>query len=354
MNEGCRAYNRTGAAMKPAAFTGVARRCVVGRMLLIHFLAAAFALLAAAGASAQDANIALRIADAEQRLLQDPLIVLDMEQARPLIQGDRSARVRLGGAEGSIPISAKWKPVGSGAQGFNNEPRYELAAYALQKLFLDEPEYVVPPVTLRSMPIEQYRELRDVQQPTLRGTRSVLFLLSFWLEHVTNRDPFDPARFEADERYALHWGNLNILTHLVDHKDSNLGNLLISVDPANPRVFAVDNDVAFRSRVSDVGTEWQRLHVRRLPQHTIERLRTITMDDLTRTLGVLAEFDVVEGLLLATAPGENLNPGRGVRRTGERVQFGLTTTEISDVQRRLAALLRDVDRGRIQTVAREP
>jgi hypothetical protein len=295
-----------------------------------------------------DPNFVYRVADIERLLVQEPLRVLDMAQARPLIDGDRSAQVLIEGEDGMV-MAVKWKPVAPPGDGFNNEPRYELAAYQFQKLFLDEPEYVVPPTVLRAVPLEGYEGLRAADRPTIRGTGSRLFLLSHWLQEVTNLDPFDETRFEWDPVYARHWGNVNILTHLINHRDANVGNLLISTDPENPRVFAVDNDVAFRSRASDLGDRWSRLLVDRLPRHTVQRLRTLTREDLDAQLGVVAEFEIVDGYLYPVDPGENLDPGRGVRVTDDRVQFGLTSRDIQDVWNRLERLLSDVDRGRLTT-----
>jgi hypothetical protein len=304
-------------------------------------------ILSAVVALAQDSNVLYTVADIENRLLRTPVEVLDLEQARPLIENDRTARVLLAGAVGEEPIPVKWKPVHPGAQGFNNEPRYELAAYRLQSLFLDEEEYVVPPTVLRSKTLAEYQTLMPAAEPTLRGTSSVLFLLAYWLQNVTNRDPFQAERFESDPAYAHHWANLNILTHLIDHKDGNVGNLLISTDPGNPRVFAVDNDVAFASAASDRGAPWRRLHVDRLPARTVERLRGLTEQDLKDTLGVVAEFVIVDGHLRPSAPGGNLNPRQGVRIRDGLVQLGLTEREIRDIDRRLQALLRRIERGRI-------
>jgi hypothetical protein len=184
-------------------------------------------------------------------------------------------------------------------------------------------------------------------EPTLRGTSSVLFLLSYWVQNVTNRDPFQPDQFESDPAYARHWANLNILTHLIDHKDGNVGNLLISTDPENPRVFAVDNDVAFASATSDRGAPWSRLHVDRLPASTVERLRGLTEQDLRETLGVVAEFVIVDGHLRPSTPGVNRHSRQGVRIGDGHIQLGLTEREIRDVAGRLRALLRRIDRGRI-------
>jgi hypothetical protein len=317
------------------------------RVRFIASVSCALLLVAAAWLplGAQDVNIPHRIADVEERLWHGSLELLFREQARPQIDGDRSLRVLLGGQD--MSVLAKWKPVGRGATGFNDEPRYELAAYRFQQLFLDEDEYVVPPVALRAMDLDDHRLLFPNSQPTLARTRSVLFLLALWIEEVTNDRPWNPPLFEVDTVYARHWANANILTHLIDHKDSNVGNLLISTVATNPRVFAVDNDVAFRSRSSNVGTEWRRLHVRRLPHRTVERLRALTPDALREALGVVAEFAIVDGRLESAPRGPNLDPRRGVRTTADRVQFGLTAQEIDDVAGRIRALLQQVDRGRL-------
>jgi hypothetical protein len=318
------------------------------RLLLV--LAASTATLAVpVSLAGQDSNILYPVDYIEERLLQ-PLQVLDMERTRQL-EEDRSRRVVVEGSDGEPAMEVHWKPVGRGAQGFNNEPRYELAAYRFQKLFLDEPDYVVPPAVLRALPLEEYRSFRSASQPTIRGTSSVLFLLSYWIQNlaVDTVDPFDPTLFDLDETYAWHFANANILTHLIDHKDGNHGNVLVSMDHENRRVFAVDNDVAFSSRVSDQGDRWRHLQVERLPAATIDRLREVTREDLERKVAVVAEFEIVDGYLHPVEPGENLSPRRGVRVTADRVQFGLTPREIRDVERNIQRLLRDVDRGRIAT-----
>jgi hypothetical protein len=308
----------------------------------------------ASPASAQDRNILHTIAEIEARLLAPELVILGQEYARPL-EGDRSRRVTLGGRDGEEPMDARWKPVGAGADGFNNQPRYELAAYRFQKLFLDEPDYVVPPTVLRAMATEEYQQIRRVDSPTIRGTRSNLFLLSYWVQTIAvdTADPFDQSTFDLVPSYAWHWGNLNVFTHLVDHKDANHGNILVSLDGVNMRVFAVDNDVAFGSQTAAAGNRWSRLLVDRVPDATVERLRAITLDQLHRELGVVAEFEIVDGYLHPVEPGENLRPGRGLRVTDDRVQFGLTESEIRDIHRRIERLLERVDRGQVTTFSRE-
>lgn len=319
----------------------------LGKRLALAALVAA----AVVGAHAQDAHFAYPIPEIEKRLAETPFAALEMEgQARPRIEGDRSIVVVLDAPDpAQASIKAKMKPVGARATGFNNEPRYELAAYRLQTLFLDEDDYVVPPVVLRSEPLESYRALQPEAEPTFADTSSKLYLLAYWLEDVTNRDPFREDRLDSDPDYARHWGNLNILTHLIRHRDGNLGNLLISSAPDSSRVFSVDNDVAFASEPSGQGDPWHRLRVDRLPARTIERLREIDEQDLDAALGVVAEFEIAAARLVPVEPGPNLDPRRGVRTTEERVQLGLTSAEIRRLHRRLERLLRDVERGRVET-----
>jgi len=283
--------------------------------------------------------------------LRGPLEILEAKQARPSVEGDRSARVVLAGPEGEAGMEVLWKPVSPPGDGFNNEPRYALAAYRLQTMFLDECEYVVPPVVMRALTRDEYRRLRNEAPATILTTDSVLFLLSYWLSEVSANDPWDAARFETEPRYARHWGNLNVLTHLIDHKDANYGNLLVSTHPDDPRLFAVDNDVAFDSRISDRGDAWSPLLVDRLPQKTVDRLRGITRDDLQQALGVVAEFHLEDGVLTPVATfGKNLANTRGVRSRRGRIQFGLTRAEIRQVQRRIDGLLEAVDEGQIGTI----
>ena len=159
-------------------------------------------------------------------------------------------------------------------------------------------------------------------------------------------DVLNKRRLKKDSLYARHFANLNILTYLIRHSDSNKGNLLISKDPSNPRVFSVDNGVAFRSEISDRGTEWRKLLVKKFPAKTVERLRAITPDDLTRALSVVAQFEMKDGQMKPVPATESLNVDKGVRRIVNKVQLGLTAREIRDVEERLQYLLKKIDEGK--------
>lgn len=322
------------------------RRRVTAGSEAAAFILALGALLVPPPARAQDLHILWPADTVERRLVAAPLKVLHLTGSR--WEKDRTQRVVLAFPDSSV-MQVKWaKAPRRGGGVFNNEPRYEVAAYELQKLFLTEDEYVVPPTALRAFPLEWYRTLEPGAPPTFEGASSVLVALQYWLSGVTIRDVYDRDRLRADSVYARHLGNLNVLTHLIRHKDSNLGNFLISEDSTTPRIFSVDNGVAFDSEESDRGTEWQRIRVDRLPHGTVERLRGIRLEDLRRSLGVLAQFEIREGQLARVEPGENLDERRGIRRAARVIQLGLSAREIRGIHGRLRKLLERVDRGRIE------
>ncbi len=313
---------------------------------LQFFLVALAVLCAAPAARAQDGNIMYAVAEIEQRLRDHPFEIHDRQGSR--FEGDRTQRVTLMFPD-SVMMMVKWAKAAPGGESFNNVPRYEIAAYELQKLFLDEKDYVVPPTVARVVSLPWYQSLDASVKPTFTRTSSVLVVLQYWLWNVTGNDFFDQNRLRADSVYARHLADMNILTYLIDHKDANQGNYLISKDSANPRLFSVDNGVAFRSQESNRGTEWRSLRVDRLPRVTVERLRAIQREQLERALGVLCQFEIRDGELIQVEKSENLDRGRGVRRKGNQLQLGLTTREIADVHARLERLIRQVDAGKIQT-----
>jgi hypothetical protein len=314
------------------------RRVLFGAVLL--------ATLCATPARAQDFNIAFPITEIEARLLAAPFRIIDWRGSR--MPDDRTQRTALEFVD-SVVLIAKWANAPANGAMFNNEPRYEVAAYEIQKLFLDEPDLVVPPTVLRAVPLDFMQE----QIPTARATfreapGSVLVALQYWLHGVTPENFWDVRRARTDSVYARHIANFNILTYVIRHSDANRGNYLISTHAEHPRVFSVDNGISFASRDSDRGFEWREMQVERLPRHTIERLATITLDQLEQTLGVLAEFEIRDGELVAVPPGANLSRDRGVRRTAERIQLGLTAREIREVDRRIRTLVRQANGRQFQ------
>lgn len=308
-------------------------------------LAALASLLAPAAAVGQFTSEILP-PDSVERLLRDLAFdVVQWGNSRG-IDGERTKHVLLLFPD-STTVEAKWARAAPGAEEFNNQPRYELAAYALQRLFLDGPDYVVPPTVARAIPVRDYPAQESGVRPTFSGTESVIVILQYWLPNVTNDGVFDPRRLEGDSVYARYFGNLNLLTYLMRHSDANAGNVLISRDPERPRLFTVDNGIAFGGEASDRGTAWRNLRTNRLPSAAIDRLREVEREDLERALAVVAQFESRDGHLVAVAPTEPLSTRSGVRRRDGVIQLGLTASEISGVHSRLQRLLQQVERGRL-------
>jgi hypothetical protein len=205
------------------------------------------------------------------------------------------------------------------------------------------------------VPLDELLEYAPEARPTFRGSDEVLVVLQYWLQEVkVIADVYDPALFASDPGYARHVGQLNVLTYLIEHGDGNVGNFLLSRAESSPRVFSVDNGVAFAYNESDRSEIWKKLRVDRLPADTVERLRRITREDLHRRLGVLAQWRLEGGSWIAVPPGGNLAPQRGVRQADDVVQLGLRKSEIDRLGRRLTELLGLVDSGQVKLVQEGP
>ncbi len=317
---------------------------------LMGLLAAALLPALVATAAAQDANITQPVADLEQLLAAEPLVIMQAEISRPKAKGDITLRaeVSFGGAP---PLRVKLRRAEPGADSFNNVPRYDFAAYELQKLFLDPAEYVVPPTTLHMVPLADLAKYSPGVARTFSAADQVLVVAQYWLSDIkVVADVYSPERFAADLVYARHIGQLNVLTYLIRHRDSNLGNFLLGKAEVGARVFSIDHGVAFASHESDRGEVWKDMRVNRLPADTVERLRHVTPQLLADRLGVLAQWRLESRSYVPVANGRNLSENRGVRRAGSDLQMGLTKSEILAVHRLLTKLLERVDRGEITIV----
>jgi len=322
----------------------IAARPIIAGAWVLSVMLSAGAVTAAA-----DPHFARPVTELEPELESQPLQIASATQSRPMARGDVAlkAEVSFGGA---APYRVKLRKAEPGADAFNNQPRYDLAAYELQKLFLDPADYVVPPTALRMIPLADLQPHAPAARPTFPGSDDVLAVVQYWLQDVTlAEDAYDATRFETDQAYARRIGQLNVFTYLVRHGDSNLGNFLVSRSQDEFRVFSVDNNVAFGSDESDRGLLWRNLRVTRLPADAIERLRRIDDAQLRSRLAVLAQWELRDGHYQPVSPGGNLAAARGVRVGDGVVQMGLTSVEIRRVGSRLKHLLKEVDRGEIDT-----
>ncbi len=315
---------------------------------LHRIVVAAILLCATRGSVArgQDPLIRLPVDSIERLFRSAPFKVLAGQDSR--YKGDRTQHLLLN-FDSLTALEVKWAKAPVGGQAFNNQPRYEAAAYELQKLFLDPPNYVVPPTVLRMVPLAEYVKRERTVERTFESGASVLVVVQYWADDLTADDVYDKRRAERDSVYARHLGDLNVLTFLIRHGDANAGNILLSLDSTNPRVLAVDNGVSFASEPSNRGSYWRDLRISRLGRATADRLLRIRRADLDSALAVLAQFSLQGGEYHAAPLGEVLDRGRGVRQKGDVVQLGLTSSEIEGVHERLKSLVKRIQDGKLQT-----
>jgi hypothetical protein len=284
----------------------------------------------------------------ERMLATEPMKIVTAEISRPKAQGDITLKADVAFGD-RAPFRVKVRKAMPGADTFNNTPRYDLAAYELQKLLMDPADWVVPPTALRMIPAAELKPFAQVE-PTFRGSDDVLSVIQYWLKDIrVIEDVYDPPHFETDPVYAKHIGELNVFTYLIGHRDSNAGNFLISKEAQGARVYSVDNGVAFLAPEADRGELWRVIRVKRLPAATVERLRQITKEKLASQLGVVAQWELRDGHYVPVAPGANFKAYRGVREKDGVVQMGLTTIEIGSIWRRCRDLVEQLDDGKLET-----
>ena len=317
--------------------------------MLRHRTFIAASLLGAAVATtarSQDPIIRLPTDSIERLLRSAPYTVVAGQGSR--YEGDRTQHLLLS-FDSTTALEVKWAKAPIGGQAFNNQPRYEAAAYELQKLFLDPPNYVVPPTVLRMVPLSEVAQRDEYAERTFENAASVLVVVQYWADDLTDKNVFDKKRAEHDSAYARHLGDLNVLTYLIRHNDANAGNILISKDSTNPRLFAVDNGVSFASPPSNRGSFWRDFRVTRLGRTTADRLLQIRREDLDRALGVIAQFALREGQYHEAERGASIDEDSGVRKKGDVLQLGLTASEIGGVHDRLKSLVKRIQDGKLPT-----
>ena len=300
----------------------------------------------AAQPSGPDGNIPLPAPELQRRLQNDPFQIVEVGKTHGGIM--TTEKLTLQFADGT-KVDAKWKAAPTSGDGWNNSPRRELAAYTAQQLFLDPDDYLVPPVAVRCIPLDVYGPLSKTATGTLPDTKCVLGTLSAWLDNVKEPDnSWDPKRFEQDPRFAYHFGNLNILTNLIRHRDAKRSNFLLSTDALNPQMFSVDNGISFDGLYNFFTWHFDQIRVAGLPKQSIERLQKATPEQVDRMVVLVELQPDADGILRAAPATPGTDHTQGVRMVGKGVQMGLTTEETTEIYQRLQALLADVRDGKEQ------
>jgi len=245
-------------------------------------------------------------------------------------------------------VHFKIKAVPGDLDGINNSPRKELAAYAIQHLFLDPEEYVVPATTVYCLHEDRLQQSGiPYDGATLKGGSCALVVVALWLEDLTLRWPvYDEARFLRDPAYAYYLSNLNVFTYIIGHRDGRKGNFLFSKNDDRPQLFAIDNGSTFNPwGFNYFVANWDVVRVAAVRKATIDRLRALKRADLD-TLLVVAQMEIdSQGDIRKVAPGASIDDGKGALRRGDTIQFGLTKKEIDKVWKRIQTLKEQVDDG---------
>lgn len=245
-------------------------------------------------------------------------------------------------------LKFKWKPAIPGRlDQDNNSPRREIASYQIQKLFLDDEDYVVPTSFMFCVPARWIRQSGRKVPPLAPRSDCVLGNLSVWLENVTQPDVlFEQARFLDDPTYAYFMANFNLFSYLVAHHDGKPSNYLVSKEEGRPHLFSIDNGVSFRAWPHNIfATNWNVIRVPAFRKESVDRLRMLSREDI-EVFGVVYQLDKNDNSLwVSVPPGKNLNPNAGVVITEDTIQFGLTAGEIDDLWQRIQEVIAEVDSG---------
>jgi len=294
---------------------------------------------------------ACRTAAQLERLLADAELV-GMADTPSGMQGAKLLTLKAQG----VVLRAKWRPQSSG--DLINEPRKELAAYAVQKLFLKDTELVAPPTVARCFSLETYREFAPKESATFPDTDCVFGFLSYWLEGVKTVGAarkadllgdgsgiWDAKRFEEDETYRRSVSNANLLTYLINHGDAHEEQFVLEEAPRGLRAFVVDNSIAFRSIKNPmllVRQDWSQLQVPKLPRAAVERLRDLTDADY-EGLATVSELERRQRQLVPVHARDAKSDGTALSWSGDRLRLGLTPGEIALVRGRAGDLLKRAD-----------
>jgi hypothetical protein len=245
-------------------------------------------------------------------------------------------------------VEVKVKATPGDLDGINNAPRKELAAYLIQRLFLDPEDFVVPSTFADCIGADQWRaEHGGKAKLNVEGLNCALVVVALWLKDVTLPDPlYDEQRFLTDPAYAYFLSNFNIFSYLIGHRDGREGNFLVSKDDARRQVFSIDNGSTFNPwGYNYFVPNWDVIRVAAVRRETVDRLRTLSREDLDFLL-VVSQFEIdAHGIAHQVPPGKSLDDDTGALRQGDTIQFGLTKHEIDKVWERIQKLIAQVDSG---------
>jgi hypothetical protein len=295
-----------------------------------------------------------RSAQQIQDVLAGDLTLLGVADPPSGSQGAKLLTLRAISGGKELVFRAKWRPQSS--DGLINESRKELAACAVQKLFLDAAEWVAPPTVARCFGLREYRAFVPNEPATFAGVDCVFGFASYWLEDIVTlgvarergllaagNGVLDVKLFERDPVYRSSLANANLLTYAINHGDAHDEQFLLQSTSRGFRAFVVDNSISFQSIKNPMllfREDWSQIQVPWLPKATIERLAKLNAADYAG-LGNVAEFER-RGSQLVSLPAampRTKSDGSAMSWTAARLRIGLTALELELVQTRIRELL---------------
>jgi hypothetical protein len=300
-------------------------------------------------AKAMPRNWPMAPSDVDYRLAFEDFTIQEVKSAGAGVTG--AARFKIAFPDGTV-MKIKWKRFPETTlDGWNNSPRKEMAAYRIQRWLFDEEDYVVPTAVPRCLPLDLYKAADPAATASVPGSACVLGLEAVWMNDVKEADDLledIDERVAKDPHFGAHLADFNLVTYLVDHRDGRDGNFLISTDPNDPRVFAIDNGIAFEGFPWNFFVRnWNTVRVPWLRRDPIERLRALPDEEIER-LAALFDMELdAAGIYRLKQPSAPIDPKKGVRIVPGRIQLGLTAKEIAALKDRIHDLLADVDAGKI-------
>jgi len=299
--------------------------------------------------------------EVERALADRDLQILGAGSTPQGIQGARVLTLASQGPSGRVVFRAKWRTFDSSDD--LNRPRKEVLAHAVQKLFLDPDQWVIPPAAGHCFPLESYRKTVDPRAlATYAPSTCVAGVLSYWMEGSQGLDDAEGDDWipseelqeiprEPDRGLYDSVSDMNLACYLISHGDSHPQQFVVTREADASRVYVVDNSISFSAyRNPSLPKEyvWANILVPSLRKESIDRLRSLGREDLDR-LAAVEQYALEDGQLVAVPPSR---PGKrtesAFRWVNNQLQMGLTHPEIVVIEERLIALFDRVDRGSIR------
>ncbi len=278
---------------------------------------------------------------------------LEILEATMTPGGQQGARL-LSLRSGDVVFRAKWRARDEKATLLSHlsNSRRTAVSYAVQKLFLDDDQIVIPPTVGYCFPLSHYKKRVDREaKVSITDPACVFGYLSYWLPDVETAKEaevseekglfgtgylYSEERFGRERHYASKLARMNALTFIVEHGDPHGEQFLVQFEPFH--VWSVDHSVSMTSvknPLSYFEEDWSNLIVPSFPRELAEKLRSITAEDISK-LATIETYARVDDRLVP----------RAYRKGMSKLQpWGATAKERELLESKLRELVTRLDDG---------